>query len=514
MHLHHVKFVLIIFLTLTGRLAPALDGSPFNVLDSKLHQEMDQINRTWSSASPNVKPVLEQKLTTIYQRLHDIRHYKAFEELWNNIYYSDDEIVVLYPASGSHLAPLEIVHSSTFQRVTFIYTEIDPNVIPRLEATLLQMVDLGFYSDLSVTITPLQTLSGSRGDDRNPKQDIASWLQNEIQKTGTAPPIELNFFFKFKHTNVLLKLLINASSQIPGSSSYFRAEDISKANLVITHDLSFDPRENLSLLFEILDSRCTLQVKTRLLILMEDLNRYPFPLDLSPLDIIKTTEQPYGHASFLALPSGTLTPFESGQSLYRGATVLEPDLHFWCALSTNKRKNLFDLILFRDYGFNRRNVDLIDGHPVFAPAILDWYNGYAYKDIINSDLREYPNFLSKLVESCITLLSDIPKGKNREWLCNSLNIFKTTLSSISTGEPRTIIDEALKNGDLKFLHSNASRTQYTKALASTDRILQRLKSDVKQAKEALRVYKMKANFLETQCSSPKGFSNHHKDSFQ
>ena len=464
---------------------------PFDALEADLRKEGERTTASWQQAQPAGRPALEATLKAAYEGLHDIRHYEAFGELWDKWAYKGETLDVLYPASGAHLAPLEFVHRGHLREASFTFTEIDPAMIPRLEANLLRLVKLGFYSDLAAALTPLPLRPGEQGvpppQGEGPDR-IQAWIRESIRTTGAAPPLEAAFTFRYRETRVRLRLLLNASSAAPGSTEYYRGEDLAKADLVVTHDISYDPREHLAFLRSCIESACSQDRRRPLAVMMEDLARYPFPMDLTPFNARAATRLPYGHAAFVRMPDGTRSEAEDGPTLYKGAILLEPDLALWRGLSVPERTALFNLILLRDHGFDRRNVNLIDGRRVEAPAILDWHMSYGRKDIDGRDLRDRKGFLAALARTCISTVGRLPQGPFRSWLCSSLQSFRSTLERMASRDCGSAARDAaaVPSADHPFLSTPEIRRQFQSAVSAAGFVGKLLQADGVEAGLAFR----------------------------
>ncbi|GEM_PF-1940119 len=464
---------------------PEAGGCPFETLEADLRAASAQIAGAWTRAEADDRPLKEAALRSALEGLHDIRHHAAFGDLWDRWSFPGERIEVLYPASGAHLAPLEFVHRGRLREAIYTYTEIDPAMIPRLEAVLRRLSDLGFYQDLASAIVPLPLKPGDKGLPAPAAGDperVRAWVRKSIEATGAAPPMEVSFAFRYRETRVLLRLLLKAWSAHPGSTEYYRGEDLAKADLVVTHDLSFDPREHLAFLRSCVESACALGRRRPLAVMMEDLSRHPARMDLSPFGIRAETRLPYGHAAFVLLPDGSRTETEDGPPLYEGGVLLEPDLAAWRMLAASQRTALFNLVLFRDHGFDRRNVDLSGGRRVEAPPILDWHTGYGHRDIEGRDLRGRRGFLSDLADSGLAAIQILPAGPLRDWLCASLAGFRSTLAGIaSRNGPAAAREAAGAPPDHPFLLTPESRRQFRAAAASAEAVGRTLSDDAAEA---------------------------------
>jgi hypothetical protein len=297
----------------------------------------------------------------------------------------------------------------------------------------------------------------------------------------------VSFSFRYRTTEVLLHLVLKASSTSPGSTPYYRGEDLARADLVITHDLSYDPRENLAFLRSCIESSLAVGRRRPLAVVLEDLRQYPVPLDLAPFGVRAETRLPYGHSAFIRLPDGQPTEYEDGPPLYEGAVLLEPDLPLWRTMAAEERTALFNLALFRDHGFDRRNVNLVDGRRVEAPAILDWYMGFGHRDIEGRDLRGRREFLSGWASACLSAAGHLSPGPVRNWLCSSLEALRTTLQRIASRDPRSTVREAAAASPTHpFLATPETRAKFGEAVAASRSIIQTLQTDAVEAARALR----------------------------
>jgi hypothetical protein len=473
-----------------GAGAGAAVRTPFGALEADLRSEVARTSAAWRKAPAAGRSSLEATLKSAFDGLHDIRHFAAFGELWNRWSFAGKTLEVLYPASGAHLAPLEMVHRGHLREATFTFTEIDAAMIPRLEANLVRLSKLGFYSDLASSLTPLPPRPDERSvpppRDGNPAS-LQAWIGDSIRASGKAPPLEATFTFRYRETRVRLRLVLRAHSIAPGSTEYFRGEDLAKADLVVTHDLSFDPREHLAFLRSCIESSLAQERRKPLVVMMENLARHPAHLDLSPFGVRAATLLPYGHAAFVNMPDGTRTETEEGPPLYDGALLLAPELPLWRKLAPSERTALFNLVLLRDQGFDRHNVDLVGGRRVEAPAILDWQGGYAHKDIDGRDLRGQKGFLAPLAGACASAAGHLPDGRLRGWLCSSLDTFRSTLERIATRDCRAAVRAAAAaSPNHPFLFDPKTRAQFQSAVSATEAVIRLLQSDGEEARLAVR----------------------------
>lgn len=462
--------------------------SPFEKLENKFKSDEKNLIQQWHESNSDKRKIIENSLKDLYENWHNIRHYKAFGEILHNFQYSKEKISVLYPASGAHIAPFEIFHNGNFNEINFIFTEIDVKVIPRLEILLNEMLKEGFYKNLSSKIFPLENSKYSKIQPPavTSSQDIIkNWVEKTIKETGEAPPIKVIFSFEFKKTIVNLYLIFKGNSIEKGSTDYYRAEDYAKVDLLISHDISFDPRENLAFLKSFIDSACILN-KKKISVIIEDLENYPQPLDLSLFNIVKRTNKSYGHSSFFKLPDGNILETEGDFSLYEGAVLLEPNLELFCKLNNDEKNIIFNLILFKDYVFYRKNYDLIDEKKIPAPILLDLYKGFGYKDIEENDISKKRDFLLELSKKSIEILKNNKDFFLNNWLCISLKNFKNNMQEIIDNKEKFINKNFEKNNISNlFLISENTKKTYKKALQSQKEIEMKLENDKIEIKKAL-----------------------------
>lgn len=462
--------------------------SPFEKLENKFKSDEKKLAQKWHGSDSTEREIIKNSLKDLYEKWHNIRHYKAFKEILHNFNYSKEKITVLYPASGAHIAPFEIFHNGNFKEVNFIFTEIDVKVIPKLEILLQEMQKEGSYKNLSSKIFPLENLKYYKIPPPTviSSQDIIkNWVEKTINETGEAPPLKVIFSFEYKKSIVNLHLIFKGNVIENGITDYYRPEDFEKADLLISHDLSFDPRENLALLKTFIDSACILN-KNKIFVLIEDLENYPQPLDLSLFNIVKRTNKPYGHSSYFKLPDGNILETEGDFSLYEGAVLLEPNLELFCKLNNYERNTIFNLILFKDYAFYRKNYDLIDGKKIPAPILLDYYIGFGYKDIEKNDIRKKNDFLLELSKQSIKILKNNKNSSLNNWLCFSLQKFKNNMQKIIDNKEKFSNKNFEKNNISNlFLISEKTKKTYKKALQSEKEIEKKLENDKIEIKKAL-----------------------------
>lgn len=455
----------------------------FADLKNNLDNDIKRILNRYPTANYDEKLKLINFLEEKYQFLHNIRHYKAFSDLFKNFKFEKDHITILYLGSGAHIAPLEILKAKNFKKVDFIYTEINALVSVQLEYLLGTLSSLNYIKNLEIKVTPLPESNFFSTS----QEEINRWVREFIESNKQSPPVMITYSFKFNNTDTSINLIINGKSDSKGSTPYYKASDFLKSDLIITHDWSFDPRENLSILKSTIDSCCTLN-KKNIYVLMEDITKYPQPLDLTLFNIKKETSYDFGHSKYFNLPEGEKLDYEDEPALYKGAVILEPDLSFWCSLSADERETIFNLIIFKDYGFYRRNCDIFKGKILLSPPLLDIYVGYGYKDISGNNLLQQNDYLSNLSEKAIKVVKKISRTPQKKILCNYLKDFKESLKNIFPYNEKLISQKNKENAfSNPFLFSENSKKEFLKALKAKDKLKERLNKDKEEAMKSTKI---------------------------
>ncbi len=470
----------------------------FADLKNNLEKEIKIIKNRLLTAKDDEKLKLKNLLEEKYQFLHNIRHYKAFYDLFKNFKFEKDYITILYLGSGAHIAPLEILKVKNFKKVDFIYTEINAIVSVQLEYLLETLSSLNCIKNLEIKVTPLPESNFFSTS----QEEINKWIKEFIELNKQSPPIMITYSFKFNNTDTSINLIINGKSDSKGSTPYYKASDFLKSDLIITHDWSFDPRENLNILKSTIDSCCTLN-KKNIYVLMEDITKYPQPLDLSLFKIKNETKYDFGHSEYFKLPEGEKLDYEDEPALYKGAVILKPDLNFLCSLSADERETIFNLLIFKDYGFYRRNCDILKGKIVLSPPLLDIYVGYGYKDISGNNLLHKNDNLSNLSERAIKVVKKVSKIPQKKILCNYLKDFKESLENIFPDNDK-LISRDNKENDFSnpFLLSENSKKEFLKATKEKDKLMERLNKD---KEDAIRSIKILESFIKN--NKDCGFEN-------
>lgn len=368
-------------------------ADPLARLEAGTRAEVLRDYKAFKTASAAEQPGLQGRLKRNYRVLHDLRNRKAFIDLWKNLGWKEKRLSVLYLASGSHLAPLSLLATGPpLDAAEFIYTDIDPLVPERVGALLRRMEGEGL-SDLRES-----PWNGGR-----------------------------EFRFHFGRTAVSLRVAVETIGAAPGVPPSSDPKMLRGADVVVTHDWSGDPRDNLAILFTIVETACSMEGGRPPFVFMEDLERHPYAVDLTLFNPKARTGRPYGHREHARSPDGTRLEAEDGPPLFGGGIALAPDWNALCALGDAQRETLFDTLLFSGQLFDRGNVDIVGGVRLEAPALLDLGTGFGYRDIRGARRQGEPGYLSALASRAAALLGPLrAHGMEAPW-CRILDRFMNAL---------------------------------------------------------------------------------------
>lgn len=476
----------------------ATPSDPFDVLESKLQNEVDLQLKEWNANQNEQK---RARLITLYSQLHDLRNHQTFASLWQSWHKPVNNLTALYIGSGSHLAPLEFVHSGTLKNAWFLYTEIDGRVLPRIESLLSLMAKEGFYTHLTESYDPGEdnSLRACWTEETKAKGEIKTFEQlvSLLGKCSADPgqaPFIAHFGFQYEGTHVKLDVLINVKDQQPGSTAYYRIRELEESDLIITHDWDSSPQKNLSVLYDLISSNKFAPSPHRLCVMMEDLRKNPFPISLDFLHPVAASTKPYGHAATVTLPDGSPVAAELGPPLYGGAAIVEPDTGYFSSLSDNLLTSFFDFLLFYQFLFDRLNVDFVDARLFHAPPLLDLGVGYGYRDIRGNDLRGNESFLTTLAKDAIVIGKTMKDPMMQKEWCSALTVFHHTLELKAQIDPARL-SETAEGADSPFLKTDEMRGLFHEILLHLDEYIALKANEKKSIDAALK-------FLQTAPSCP------------
>jgi hypothetical protein len=295
------------------------------------------------------------------------------------------------------MAPLvACVTDPSARPYAFIYTEVNPSVGEGIDGFLKLLVREKVVSNLSSGTPP----SGKRGS--------FIWSFN----LGRHP--------------VSLTLVINPAVPLQGDNRLYPAWALAQSDMVITHDWAGDQQENLRLVWELLQSVRKSGTAGSPLMMLEDLERHPYPVDLSFFCPLSRTLRPYGHCEPLMLPAGLPKNVEMGTPLYGGGIVLGFADTWWRGIDETSLICAFNFLLFNQFDNERTNVIEGGTDPVLAPALLDWSTGFGYRAIDGQDVRLNRNIKPAMIERLSALAGIFSLPLAERWRCRML-LYKAVL---------------------------------------------------------------------------------------
>ena len=323
------------------------------------------------------------------QRLHQLRNADAMVELVSALPPAHRPSRILYPAAGSHLAPLalcELLPAET--PCTLVLTEIDPSVSSEISALLNEFARNGLVSNLE--------------DDGD-----RSW---DFQLAGRPVRIDLT--------------LVDGESLI-------EAALLDGIDLVINHDWSGDPLGNLLVIHELLLAVQPIDDQLPPALMIEDLERHPYPIDLTLFMPVARTSLPYGHRDS-ERGSGLHGDIELGQPLFGGGVVLDFSDAWWRDVDRETLDGVFDLLLFSEFDTERQNVLVGGDDPLLAPALLDWYSAYGLRTTAGGNLDNTPGGRSEIMVAAARALPAM-KPELRRILSCRLQLYRCLLQARAAG---------------------------------------------------------------------------------
>ena len=141
---------------------------------------------------------------------------------FNPAFLTNRSVKVLYPGSGSHVAVLDIAHYLISQNLIddakFIFTEIDPLVIPDLRKILFALRTDGFYENV---------------------------VESEKVFGQNPPQKDITFEVTYKGKKIEIIFSLNRSG-----NDYYREEDFIDVDVFYNHDLTLSASENYAMVLK------------------------------------------------------------------------------------------------------------------------------------------------------------------------------------------------------------------------------------------------------------------------
>jgi hypothetical protein len=366
-----------------------------------------------------------------------LRNIEAFHDLARQIPPRRKTHRIVYLASGSHLAPLvicDVLPGSDRCHLTF--TEVDPSVREPIAALLAVLARENV----------IDRLASRRAG--NPQSAVWEF------RLGRHPVV----------------LNVDVAPAPPRATSPVRASLLSGADLVISHDWSGDPLANLRLIFDYIRAEQSLGKARMPPLMIEDLERHPYPIDLSFFSPVARTSQSYGHRASRDGQVGH-DGDELGVPLFGGGVVLGFRGQWWRNAGEGDLLPFLDFLLFNEFDSDRRNI-LRGGERILVPpAALDWWTGFGRRSIGGGDLFRNPRIRRNMIDAAVKLAPSFdPAGQTR--LACRLLLFRTLVDLKAGGFdtsrllPPAVVaarfEEGLLSPEMKRLFTEAQANEETR----------------------------------------------------
>jgi hypothetical protein len=332
----------------------------------------------------------------IRQRLHQLRNFEAMVSLIGRIEVELRPRRITYLASGAHLAPLALCELlPPDSPCELLFTEIDAGVQGAIDEALLELARDGGLSELHAGV-PIEG------------------------------PGRRRWSFRLAGRPVTLDLWVEDA---PGETRLLRTELLEDTDLLISHDWSGDPLVNLGVVYHTLRACRELDRPRAPLLMIEDLERHPYPIDLSPFSPAARTREAYGHRAADGAV-GRHGEVELGQPLFGGAVLLGFSDRWWKRVDEDELGAVLDLLLLGRFDTERQNVLEGGEDPLIAPALLDWYTGFGARTIDGGDLVSDPGLRAHTVRRVVAALPEMQSEHRKRMQCH-LQLYRCLLEARS-----------------------------------------------------------------------------------
>ena len=292
------------------------------------------------------------------------------------------------------MAPLvACATDSSAKPYTFIYTEVNPSLHEDIDDFLRLLVREGIASNLKAVPPP------------SDHADKFAWS------------------FTFGRHPVSLALVIDSAEHGSGGNRLYPTWALTCSEMVITHDWAGDQQENLRLIWELLKSVRRTGASRAPLMMIENLEQHPYPVDLALFSPLAKTALPYGHRQLLKLPSGVTPGVELGTSLYGGGIVLSFADTWWKGVDDDSLISAFNFLLFNEFDNERLNTILGGPEPVLSPPILDWMAGFGTRSIEGEDVIKNRAIKETMVTNAPLLANYLPVTLRKRWACRMVMLW-------------------------------------------------------------------------------------------
>ena len=322
------------------------------------------------------------------ERFHQLRNAQAMVDLVSALPPTSRPRHILYLASGSHLAPL----------------------------ALCELLPAGAPCSLVLT-----EIDGSIGKD-------VSALLHELSRTERISALQLDNdgrFWQFQLAGHPVRIEL----ELVGRGSLVEPALVHDADLVINHDWSGDPLGILMVVDELLLALRSLDGAPPML-MIEDLERHPYPIDLSFFSPVVRTRQSYGHRTS-ERGTGHHGDIELGEPLFGGGVLLDLSDLWWRTVDRKTLDGVFNLLLFNEFDTERQNVLVGGEDPLLAPAMLDWYSNFGSRTIAGGDLNASPGSRSEIMIAAAAAMPSMEPDLRRRLACR-LQLYNCVLQARAT----------------------------------------------------------------------------------
>ncbi len=295
---------------------------------------------------------------------------------------NERSLTVLYPASGSHITPLDIAHLLIYEdridKATFIYTEINNNELQTMKNIFNMLIKKGYYKQ---------------------EEENLFTEKNFFNQNSGYSGSETTFKVRFMNKPIILIFALNRSGE-----KYFREEHLSKADIFYEHDSEANLSEHFANILKGFK-----KPRKELYLIQEDLFGYNFDASQLPLELSnanfgrrydllgKVITVPYGYGHKDDRFSGNLD--ETGDYAVSSAMLLYFDQTILNNFTDKEYEMLVDFIIIS-------GVHELNGNT----------------QVIGNDFMEYStaqkrfNDIDILLEKIVSKKIQAHSQKEREWL--------------------------------------------------------------------------------------------------
>ena len=334
--------------------------------------------------------------------VHSTRNAPAFRNLAESIPPERQPERVLYLASGSHIAPLAVCEAlPPEQPCRLTLTEIDASVQCDLESFFHEARRRGYLRSI---------------DDSGRLEDgtgVRTWRF----RVGSRP--------------VTVDLHLRGESGESGPSPLVPHELLRDTDLVISHDWSGDPFGNLDVILRLLEGSRAADLDRPPLLMIEDLEKHTFPVDLGFFSILARTDETYGHRGSNS-GIGRHGPVELGPPIFGGGVVLGFDEPWLRWTDDTTLRSFGDFLLLNRYDGGRRNVLEREPDTVLVPELLDWWSGFGTRSLTGGDFSRNPELRRRAVEAALHIADKLDEPLATRLACR-LELYRTVLGMRARG---------------------------------------------------------------------------------